>query len=278
MKSFALFAVFQLLVMRSIQSQYLNIASYNLRVDVPSDSMDRWVTRFPHIAGLVTLYDFDIFGTQEGLQHQLEDLKKALPGFDYIGVGREDGVSEGEYSAIFYKKEKFKLTNHGNFWLSQVTDRPNKGWDAACIRICTWGKFTELSTGTAFYVFNVHFDHMGEVARTESAKLMIEKLRAIAGNTPAILTGDFNMNETNPAYVLLNNSGIIKDVYQFAQTRYVPFNATFNGFSIAPNQEGRIDHIFVTRQFKAHKYSILTNTYAGHFPSDHFPVFVVLSY
>src|SRR5690606_40996944 len=91
---------------------------------------DGWKQRYPIIADLIRFHEFDIFGTQEGLYHQLEDLKSSLPNYNYTGVGRDDGKQAGEYSAIFYNTEKFDLLDHGDFWLSTQTDYPNKGWDA----------------------------------------------------------------------------------------------------------------------------------------------------
>jgi endonuclease/exonuclease/phosphatase family metal-dependent hydrolase len=261
----------------SLQAQHLNVATYNLRFDNPADTPDTWVNRCPHITGLVQLYDFDIFGTQEGLHNQLEDLKKMLPGFGYIGVARDNGVTEGEYSAIFYKTGKFTLLENGNFWLSEKTDKPNIGWDAACIRICTWGKFADKVTGRTFYLFNVHFDHKGEVARRESVKLLTEKVKAIAGKASVIVMGDFNFAETNENYTFLNNTGIFKDIYTLAKFKYEP-NSTFNSFGHNIQQKGRIDHIFVSPEFTVERYGILTNTYMGRYPSDHFPVLGVLSY
>jgi endonuclease/exonuclease/phosphatase family metal-dependent hydrolase len=255
----------------NVQAQQFHIATYNLRYDNAGDSLDSWKTRFPVIAGMVQLYEFDLFGTQEGLYHQLEDLKRELPGFEYIGVGRDDGDKAGEHSAIFYRTDKFTLLDKGNFWLSPITDRPNKGWDAALPRICSWGKFKEKSSGFIFYQFNVHFDHKGEQARRESAKLVVDIMKKIAGKSPAILTGDFNLNEKHESYVIINTSGYLKDAFELAPVRFAP-NGTFNGFDVKGKPEGRIDHIFLTKEFKVTGYGILTNMYNGHFPSDHFPV------
>lgn len=257
-------------------AQSLRIATYNLRFDNPRDSLNAWPFRVHAVAGMIGLYDFDIFGTQEGLKHQLEELKTALPGYDYIGVGRDDGAQGGEHTAVFYKTGKYKLLDHGDFWLSPVTDRPNKGWDAALPRICTWGKFEDLTSGKTFCWFNVHFDHIGELARKESARLVLEKIKEIAGTHPCILSGDFNFDEHHPSYSLINTSGLVRDAYEKAGFRFAP-NGTFNGFMVTGNPVGRIDHIFITNDFQVIRYGILTNTYSGRFPSDHFPVFAELN-
>jgi endonuclease/exonuclease/phosphatase family metal-dependent hydrolase len=259
----------------TVSAQNLRVATYNLRYDNPGDSLDAWPFRIHAVAGVIGLYDFDIFGTQEGLKHQLEDLKKELPGYEYIGVGRDDGAQQGEHVAIFFKTAKLKLHSQGNFWLSPVTDKPNRGWDAALPRICTWGQFEVIATGKTFYLFNVHFDHIGEVARKESAKLVLEMMKKTAANLPCMLTGDFNFNEDHESYALINTSGLVKDAYDSSPLRITP-NGTFNGFNVRGKPVGRIDNIFITPAFQVVRYGILTNTYNGRFPSDHFPVFAEL--
>lgn len=261
----------------NVSAQILQIATYNIRYDNPGDSLDLWKNRHPYIAALIKLYDIDIFGTQEGLRHQLDDLKADLAGFEYIGAGRDDGHKKGEHSAIFYDTLLIKLLDSGNFWLSQVTDRPNKGWDAALPRICTWGKFRAISSGNEFYLFNIHFDHKGEQARYESARLIKEMVSMIAGNAPAILTGDFNFDEKHSNYLIIKDSRHLKDTYDQAEFRFAP-GGTFTAFDITARPEGRIDHIFVTDHFKVSKYAILTNTYNGRYPSDHFAVMAELKF
>src|SRR5690606_32554944 len=160
----------------SLSSQKLRVATYNLRYDNPQDSLDNWQYRKSTVAKLIQFHDFDIFGTQEGLKHQLDYLQEEMPGYAYIGVGRDDGKDAGEYAAIFYKKELFELLDKGNFWLSEDTTKPNKGWDAVLPRICSWGKFKEKSSGLVFFFFNTHFDHVGTIARQESAKLILNKI------------------------------------------------------------------------------------------------------
>ena len=163
----------------SLQAQNMVVASYNIRYANKSDSVNGngWGQRYPIISQLIRFHNFDIFGTQEGKYHQLNDLKKSLPGYDYIGIGRDDGKQEGEFSAIFYKTNKFTLLKKGDFWMSTITDKPNKGWDAALPRICSWGEFKEKQTGFIFYFFNLHMDHIGVQARAESAKLILKKIR-----------------------------------------------------------------------------------------------------
>ncbi len=278
-------------------TQELTIASYNIRYANKDDSLkgNAWSNRAPVIAQLIEFHDFDIFGTQEGLHRQLEDLKKLAPVYDYIGKGRDDGDKKGEFAAVFYKTDIFKLLDKGDFWLSTETEYPNKGWDAVLPRICSWGHFEHIESGANFYFFNTHFDHVGVEARKLSAKLILEKIKTIAGNHHTILAGDFNVDQYNESYLLLNSSGILKDAYDEASIKYA-LNGTFNGFNANGKRDDRIDHIFVTKDFKVERYGILTDTYRGAFkvnesadsanpgksssqtearlPSDHFPVMI----
>ena len=275
----------------------MNVATYNLRLSYLGDSLqgDGWGQRAPYVAKLIQYHEFDIFGTQEGKHHQLEDLKAMMPEYEYIGVGRDDGAQGGEYAAIFYKPERFELLDSGNFWLSEDTTQPNKGWDAECIRVCTWGKFLDKLSGNTFVHFNLHMDHIGVVARAESAKLILEKIKAFPEKLPVMLSGDFNVDQLNESYLLLQNSGILSDAYTTADMVYAN-NGTFNAFQPDAMTEERIDHIFLSPEFKVKKYGILTDTYrspadetdtvdtsnfpkevglmkyTARTPSDHFPV------
>lgn len=293
-----------LLISFCLQAETMVVATFNIRNANGGDSINGngWGQRCPYIAQLVQFHGFEIFGTQEGKYHQLQDLKAAMPGYDYIGVGRDDGKQAGEFSAIFYKTERFEVLEHGDFWLSPETDHPNKGWDAALPRICTWGKFKEKNSGFEFIYFNLHMDHIGVQARSESAKLILQKVKEQPSHIPVILSGDFNVDQTNESYALLNNSGVMRDAYEMADLRYAP-NGTFNGFHPDRMTTSRIDHIFLSDDFQVLKYGILTDTYRtpveesaekeknGNFPkevsmqkyearmpSDHFPVMIVVEF
>jgi endonuclease/exonuclease/phosphatase family metal-dependent hydrolase len=259
------------------QAQEFKIGTYNLRNANGGDSTagNGWGQRFPWMAKLMLFEDVDVFGTQEGKHHQLVNMADSMPGYKWFGVGRDDGKQAGEYSAIFYKSSKFKVLKTGNFWMSTITDKPNKGWDAVLPRICTWAQFREIKTGFTFYFFNLHMDHIGVVARRESAKLVLAKIKQMAGATPTILTGDFNVDQTSDSYAVINNSGLLKDSYVLSPIKLAPSN-TFNEFNANTDGDKRIDHVFVTKQFKVKRYGILTNTYHGRTPSDHYPVVAVM--
>ncbi|WP_276497449.1 endonuclease/exonuclease/phosphatase family protein [Pontibacter litorisediminis] len=259
------------------QTQTMRVATYNIRYDNKSDTVNAWNKRLPVIADLVQFHDFDIFGTQEVQHHQLEGMGKELPGYGYIGVGRDDGKQAGEYAAVFYKNDKYKLLKQGHFWLSETPEKPGKGWDADFPRVCTWGQFRDQQTGLEFFLFNVHFDHRGEKARQESVKLMQQKVKEIARKAPVIMMGDFNFDQRDEKYKTLLASDL-KDAYQIAEKRYAP-RGTFNAFEATRKTDERIDHIWLSPEFKVARYGILTDTYAnGLFPSDHFPVMAELKY
>ena len=286
-------------------AQELTVATYNIRNANRGDAErgNGWERRGPWVCRLIEFHGFDIFGSQEVLDGQLHDMLAQLPDYDYIGVGRDDGKTQGEYAPVFYKKERFRLLDEGHFWLSEITDRPNKGWDAALPRICTWGHFLDLQTKRRFWFFNLHMDHIGVQAREESAKLVVAKIREMCKPKEfVILTGDFNVDQNNHIYTTFVSSGILADSYETAGRRYAP-NGTFNNFNPSLKTDSRIDHIFVTPSVRVHDYGVLTDTYrtetaasgeeimSGAFPkevslhsyeartpSDHFPVVVRLEF
>ena len=289
-----------LLVTVAMGAQSLFVGTYNIRNHNDGDDKkgNVWETRCKVICNQVNFESPDLFGTQEVLHSQLGDLRAALDGYDYIGVGRDDGKEAGEYSAIFYKKSRLDLLSHGNFWLSEHPDRPGLGWDAACVRICTWGEFRSKETGLHFFHFNLHMDHVGTVARRESAKLVVEKIRQIAKGQPVVLTGDFNVDQDNEIFKTFTSSGILKDSYTAARLRFAE-NGTFNSFNASMWSKSRIDHVFVSPEFTVDRYGILTNgywtpkaaeeqtgadapkeirfrQYDRRTPSDHYPVMVHL--
>ncbi len=296
---FAAFAVSQL-------SAQMLVGSYNIRLKVSSDSVNGnvWGKRCQVMCDQLNFMSPDIFGTQEVLHVQLLDMLDRLDGYDYIGVGRDDGNTGGEYAAIFYKTDRLRLLDYGNFWLNETPDRPGLGWDAACIRICTWGKFASQTAtdDEAFYFFNLHMDHVGVVARREAAKLIVSKVREIAQGAPVIVTGDFNVDQNDEIYSIFTQSALLKDSYLASRIRFAE-NGTFNSFDTDLYTDSRIDHIFVSPSIGVDAYGILTNSYwtpdndsselmKGHDapqeidfsryvrrqPSDHYPVFVRINF
>jgi endonuclease/exonuclease/phosphatase family metal-dependent hydrolase len=247
----------------------LRVASYNLRMDTQSDSLNAWSYRKDKVNALVRFHDIDIFGTQEGFLHQLQDICR-MPEYAYIGAGRDDGKTAGEHSAIFYKTNRLEVLEKGDFWLSETPDVPGKGWDATCCnRICSWGKFKEKQSGKIFYFFSVHFDHQGVVARQESGKLMAVKLKEIAGDYPLICVGDFNSAPDTEQIQLL--SSVFNDAKTVSKMPpYGPEGTSNRRFG---NPLGRrIDYIFVSDGIDVLKYASLTDNDGMYYPSDHIPV------
>lgn len=280
-------------------AEALVVGTYNIRYDNQGDveNGDSWTQRAPVVAGLIRFNQFDILGTQEGFYHQLMDLRRLLPAMTFTGSGRDDGKDAGEHAAIFYRKDRFELLDSGTFWLSPTPEHPGVGWDAALPRVCSWAKLRENNGGEPLFVFNTHFDHRGVQARLESAKLIVTKIRQIAGNAPVILTGDFNVDQHSESYKILHDSGMLADSYETAPDRFA-LNGTINAFDPQAKTDSRIDHVFHSPQFKPVRYGILTDSYrtpvpdaaesgSGNFPdevkfhnyqtrmpSDHFPVLV----
>jgi endonuclease/exonuclease/phosphatase family metal-dependent hydrolase len=251
----------------------LKVATYNLRMDTKSDSLNAWAYRRDDVKALVRFHEFDIIGTQEGFLHQLQDICQ-LPQYAYHGAGRDDGKDAGEHSAIIYRKDKLEILRSGNFWLSESPDQPGKGWDATCCnRICSWAKFADKA-GAEFYVFNVHFDHQGVIARRESGKLMIAKIREIAGEAPVICTGDFN--STPETEQIRSLSAFLLDARTASLTPPYGPSGTFNRRFANPIGE-RIDYIFVSQRFSVAKYATITDNDGRFYPSDHLPVSAVVS-
>jgi len=252
----------------------LNLATYNLRLNVASDKENAWPNRKEMVKDLIRYHEFDIFGVQEALSGQMKDLEE-LTEYSHVGVGRNDGKDGGEYSAIFYNNKKYQVLKSGNFWLSPTPEKPSKGWDAAYIRICTWACLKDKKTGKQFFMFNTHFDNEGVQARENAAKMILEKIDSLsAKNTPVVITGDFNSNPSTSAYGTIVTK--FSDSKLIAQTKPYGPDSTFNDFKYQNYTkvvvEGRIDFVFVNKNVEVLKYAVLTDSKDLRFPSDHFPV------
>lgn len=219
-----------------------------------------WANRVENMSNLILYNNFDIFGTQEVSPNKLSDLKKKLKEvYSYFGVGREDGKNKGEYCAIFYKKELFKLIDGNTFWLSNTPNIPSKGWDAMYPRICTWVKLKDLRNNKEIYFFNTHLDHKGKIAKKESCKLLLKKIKEIcSSNSNIVLTGDFNLGKDSEEYKLLSESNFIKDSYLNAKYKFAP-TGTYNGNSLSKLYTDWIDHILVSKSSNILRYGILNN-------------------
>jgi len=251
--------------------QPFGVLTYNIRLDTEQDGVNRWDNRKESMVELVNRYSPAIFGVQEALYHQVCYLDSALKKYTYIGVGRDDGKKAGEFSAIFFDSTRLRVIAHSTFWLSEHPDSVSLGWDAACRRVCTYGLFEDMLSHKKFWVFNTHFDHVGKVARKNSAELIVNRINELNGdNLPVIAMGDFNSNPADEPVKILAST--LADGLTCSQK---PLNGpvgTFNGFNPEYLPDERIDYIFVLK-VRVLTYSHLTDRREnGLLISDHLPV------
>ncbi|MCC7306980.1 MAG: endonuclease/exonuclease/phosphatase family protein [Acidobacteria bacterium] len=257
----------------SDDSRHIRVMTFNIRYNEPRDGVNAWPNRKQKVADVIRFHKADLVGMQEAQIGQLEDLEKLLPAFAWCGVGRTDGKRDGEFSAILYRKDRFKLIECKTFWLSETPDKPgSKGWDAAYPRIVTSAKFRDRRTGKTFFHFNTHFDHVGTKARYQSAKMIIGRIHNASGGTQSVLTGDLNVTEDTEAYKTLTaaDSGL-KDARYISRNGHFGGTSTFNAFK--EMQPGRkIDFIFVTPGITVFEHGVLSDNWNGLWASDHLPV------
>lgn len=256
--------------------QPLHVMTFNIRYNNAGDSLNAWPYRKDKAASQVKFFNVDILGVQEALYDQVLDLLQRLPNYRYEGVGREDGKTKGEYSAIFYDTARLKFIKGSTFWLSQTPGvAGSKGWDAALPRIVTWCAFEDILNHKKFFAFNTHFDHIGTVARAESAKLLLQKVKEIAGGYPVVVTGDFNAgDEDEPVKIITDQSDpdhLTDSKFISVLPHYGP-DGTFNAFQSKEVDDKAIDHIFIKNSFKVLKHGTISESWGGRFSSDHFPV------
>jgi endonuclease/exonuclease/phosphatase family metal-dependent hydrolase len=248
----------------------LNIITYNIRYNTPSDKENAWPLRKDKVAGLLKFYEADIFNVQEALPEQVDDLVAFFPDFDHVGVGRDDGKRAGEHMAIFYKRSRFEKLDDGMFWLSETPDKPGFGWDAACNRTCTWIRLRDKITKKSFLVLDTHLDHVGMKAREEGVKLILSRIPVInKDNLPLIFTGDFNlMKEAAPIQDILK---VLADARDKSVTKPYGPEGTSGGFQVRPKSRV-IDFIFINEKVKVLRFGTLSDSFNTFHPSDHLPV------
>lgn len=261
----------------NVQSQNLKIITYNIRFDNPNDGENKWDLRKEFLSQQIQFYNPDIWGTQEGKLHQLQYLDSTLTQYRFIGRGRDNSPNQGEFSAIFYKKDKFKVLKQSTFWLSETPDEISKGWDANLERICSYALFENIATKQKFYFFNTHFDHIGEKARAKSAQLIIEKINSInTQNYPVILTGDFNSEPGSYGYSYLSKQ--LNDTRLISKSTPFGPEGTFNNFEFHKPVTTLIDYIFTSKNnIEVTKFAVLSDSKNCKYPSDHLPVYVELT-
>lgn len=260
----------------------LTVVTSNVRYGAADDGENCWENRKARLADALIATEADVIGTQEALYYQKKYLSKRLKGYKCVGVAREDGKKDGEHSAIFYNKKRFKAIDCGNFWLSETPDVPSLGWDAACIRIASWAFLEEKTSGKKFFFVNTHLDHVGVVARREGVNLLCRKAKEIGGDCPMIMTGDFNSQKESPDIQHVRDMGL-KHAYEIAAEKKLQ-PASFHGFHDFDQwinskrgiperfRPAIIDYIFISEGSCSY-YEILPQKGPdGGFLSDHCPV------
>lgn len=255
----------------------LKVMTFNIRYDNPGDGENAWPVRRHYVSEIIQKNNVDFLGIQEGLKNQVDYLAKYLSDYAWIGIGRDDGKEAGEYSAIFYRKDKFDRLESNTFWLSETPGKPGLGWDAVCNRIVTWGKFEDKKTREVFYIFNTHFDHMGKLARKKSALLIKKTVDSICSGEPVIITGDFNSSVDSEPYLIITNSEggnkyLFENSENISSLKHDGPEGTFTGFDTNIDPKGPIDFIFVSKGIKVNSHKTISDKFNSHYPSDHFPV------
>ena len=260
----------------------LRIMTFNIRLDLASDGPNAWPYRRDWVASLIRFHAADAVGVQEALAHMLTELDTRLPGFARVGVGRADGRAAGEFSAILYDTRRLELLDDGTFWLSPTPEvAGSKGWDAAIERVATWARFRDRRTGCSHLHLNTHFDHIGEQARQESARLIRTRLAALAGDLPVVVTGDLNADPRSVPYRIFTHDPIaggiapLVDAFDASRDGHYGPTSSWNAFqAIEPGR--RIDYILVSPRVPVLAHAILPDSWDNRFPSDHLPVLAVI--
>jgi endonuclease/exonuclease/phosphatase family metal-dependent hydrolase len=260
----------------------VKVLSYNVKVD--SRWSSRWPRRRERIANVLRREQPDLAGLQEATHGMILDLQERLPDYRWVGVGRDDGKEQGEFTPIFFRADRWELQEHANFWLAAVCDRPGRGWDALCCRVVTWARLLDRKTGRHCVHFNTHLDHLGKAARAQSAALLLQKIHEIAAAEPAILTGDFNCPDTGIPYRILTGAipfGHLSPGYQPVRDTRVESASppkgparTFRGW-LRFLGIGRIDYIFVKNDLRTLQHAVVMDCGGA---SDHHPVIAELAF
>jgi endonuclease/exonuclease/phosphatase family metal-dependent hydrolase len=271
-----LFAVFFSITLFA-QTDTIKVMTYNIRCGYceKPDDINNWAKRKFLVAYMIKTQDPDLIGLQEAEQFQITDLVKMLDNYDFYGLGRDDGKKKGESAAILYKKDKFKPEKKQTLWLSKTPGKVSRGWDAALNRTVTIVRLMDLKSSKEFYFFNTHLDHIGEIARRESSKLLVDQIERLKNN-PVILTGDFNFTESTEGYKIITSS--LHDAGKISQTKSTGGNISFNGFGKQIIPDNKIDFIFVNDKMEVLSHEIDMTTYNGLYPSDHYPVISVIKF
>ncbi len=255
------------------QEGVIRVATFNIRCPVDK-TPNSWAERKARVNALIERHRFDLIGLQEATAGQIRDM--LTTGWAYVGVGRKDGKEGGEFSCIFYRKDRFDVEESGTFWLSETPEAAgSKSWNTACERVCTWALLRDRNTGKAFYHFNTHLDHMSAVARENGMALILKRIKALREGVPVVLTGD--MNAVPGSVPVLKALEVLRDAATESAVPHCGPEATFNGFRVDKAPTSRIDYIFVSAGTRVLSHATLDEKHDGLYPSDHFPVVALLA-
>lgn len=261
---------------QSTASSPLKVMSFNIRYGNAKDGDDHWDLRKDFLVDVLRTEGPDIVGLQEALHMQIAYILQALPEYAVVGVGRDDGVRAGEYTAILYRTAKFTLSRSDTFWYSDTpTVVASKTWGNNITRICTWAQFT-TADGTPFYVYNTHLDHQSQPSREKSAQLLRRRIDERDPKAPVVVMGDFNAGEKNPAVASMVEGGVLVDSFRAKHPTASPVG-TFTGFKYGQVNGEKIDHIFVSTDWEIADAAIVRTSRNQRYPSDHFPVIATLA-
>ncbi len=229
----------------------LRVMSFNIRYGTADDGENRWDRRKDFLVETIAAFNPDLLGTQETLGFQRDYLSEKLRGYAVLGVGRNDGKEQDEMMALYYKTERFKRVEEGHFWLSETPDTiGSKSWDSSLPRMVTWVKLQDLKDPAAppLAFFNTHFDHRGETARLESARLLRRKIGEIGKACAIVVTGDFNTAEESEPYQALfgkikEETPPVFDTLRAFRPQHGEEEGTFSGFKKDETKGPRIDWI-----------------------------------
>lgn len=250
----------------TLEPDPIRATTFNIRYDAPDDEQP-WARRRRRVVEAIERLDPDVLGLQEATATQYDDLEDALPGYEWYGVGRADGDREGEFAPIAWRTDGYEAIETGTFWLSETPDEPSVGWDAALPRIASWVDLVR-ETGERLWICNAHFDHAGERARWESARLLRERAdRRRADDRPVVVTGDFNCTSDSSPYEIVTD-GDLTDARAVASAVRGP-EGTFHGFT--GDLRDRIDYVFVSPDVSVRRYRALEPRKEC-FRSDHVPL------
>ena len=253
----------------------LTVMSFNIRYGTANDGDNSWPKRDHLVMRVFRDRDAQIVGVQEALAFQLDEITTEFPHYAVIGVGREDGKTKGEYSAILYDTRRFAVDTSGTFWLSDTPEIvASTSWGNSITRICTWARLIDRGSGEALYIYNAHYDHRSQDSREMSSQLILDRIASRAHDDPVVLMGDFNAGESNPAITALLNNPDLTHTYRSLHPDETTVG-TFNAFTGATDGE-MIDHIFVSPGLKAIAADIDRTNDNGRYPSDHDPVWAKL--